>query len=413
MTTLIARRPDAAHWPQASAAISAAFGQPARHGADERDHLKPAHKRLALLDGERVVGGCFAYPLALSLPGGAEVAVAGLAGVGILPTEQGRGGLRALIEAHLRDCRAQGDVASVLMASESGLYRRFGYGPVTEMVSYRLDTRAFALGEPLADVGAVELITDEACARQVCAQIHAAQSQAAELQRSPAWWEQVIHSGERSWLGGGEQFVAVHRDGAGVADAYALYVVESVAGMDHGNQRARVELRELVSLTPQAQASMFQYLCGIAWVRELHWQLAPVDPPIRHLMCDPRQLVPVSRCDMLWMRVLDLTAVLTQRCYHESARVDFHYEDALFPEDSGGYRLHASAEPGQTRLERRPASVETAIRLGPEQLAAVALGGTRLVELWRAGQIGGPQDDIRRLDRLLLTDEAPFNLSKF
>lgn len=417
MVELSVVQPDESQWPKVSAAIDVAFFSPVAEDESRRDKLRPMDRRFALMSGDQVQGGCISYVFELDLPGGARVPAAGLAGVGILPTAQRRGGLRLLLEAHLNNCREQGDAVSVLMSSESGLYGRFAYAAATEWVVYRLDTRAFALKEALHDQGIIELLGDEAEARTVCGTIHAAQNRAGELQRDVGWWQEVIHSDKRSWLGGGDQFVAVHRDPGGEADAYALYVIEEIKtenGVRDGNQRSRVVLRELVTLNTQAQAAMFQYLCNIAWVRELVWELAPPDPAIKHLMSDARQLAQISRCDMLWMRVLDMPRLLMERAYAEEAYLEFDYIDEQYPDQSGGFRLTTNIGDSKSNLiERLDVGGAERLCFGPEQLGAMVLGGTRAITLYQLGQITGEEAQARQLDKLLLTDEAPFNLSKF
>ncbi len=406
-------QPDESQWPATRDAIMFAFGV-CEDDDQARDYLRPQAHRIALAREGDIVGGCLAYQFPLALPGGSFVPAAGLAGVGIVASEQGAGGLRLLIEAHLHNCLEQGDVVSGLMASESGLYGRFGYGVSTEMAEYRLETANFSLRAPLQQRGKVRLISGEEEGRAVCAQIHQAQSLAGEIQRSAGWWQQIICSGKRSWLGGGPQFVAVHYDVDGIADAYALYVViqqSHSSGVVDGLQRCQLVLRELVALNATAEQAMFQYLCKIAWVRELRWQLAPIDPIIRNFMTDPRQLVQVSRTDMLWLRVLDMPRLLRQRQYNGTGDISFDYHDPMLPEFSGRFQLVVTTS--GISVERLETDSQQVLQFGPEQLAAFVLGNTRVVRLHQLGEITGPVDAVRQLDSLMLTDAAPFNLSKF
>lgn len=416
MEALSVRQPDSAQWPEVSRAIDTAFFVLVPDGEQTRDHLRPLERRFALMAGERVVGGCFSYAFGMSLPGGTLVPTAGLAGVGILPTAQGKGGFSALVDAHLQNSIEQGDALSALLASESGLYGRFGYGVATEYSEYRLETRAFALkGE--VPTGSVELVDDEKRARQICAQIHNAQIIPGKLQRSCDWWAQVIHSNKRTWLGGGPQFIAVHYDDQGHADGYALYVVDTTDSenqVSDGNLRAKLTLHELVTLNLNAEGALFAYLCRIAWVRELRWILAPIDPLIKHRMTDPRQLAQVNRCDMTWLRVLDMPKVLSTRAYDFDGDISFHYEDEKFPQFSGCFSLKArSGLPGRSLVERIEASSAPMLSFGPQQLAAFLLGGTRVACLYQLGEITGPHETMNLLDRLFSTGRAPFNISKF
>ncbi len=414
MAELRVVKADAPTWRNTVAVILRAFGQPVPSGDSGRDGLRPESRRLALLSGDQVVGGCFAYDVALKLPGAATVPAAALAGVGIEPSIQGQGGLKKLLRSHLCNSCEHGDIVSLLMASESGLYGQFGYAPATELAEYKLDTAQYSLRSPVKDSGRIELIEDLELARALCSEVHSAQSLAGEMQRSADWWQHVISNGERNWIGGGPQFVAVHRDDAGAADGYALYVLEEMApgeSWGDGNQRMRLMLRELVTLNHQAEVALFCFLCGIAWVRELRWLLAPVDPPIKHFMRDPRQLVQVTRIDMLWIRILDMQKLFAACRFHRDGKLSFEYQDELLPENIGKYQL--TVVDGEPDVKRLPMDSETDIQLRPEHLAATILGGTRVACLYQLGAISGNERGMRVLDSILLSDRPPFNISKF
>jgi|GEM_PF-4376970 len=54
-----------------------------------------------------------------------------------------------------------------------------------------------------------------------------------------------------------------------------------------------------------------------------------------------------------------------------------------------------------------------AVTLRPDTLGQLVLGGTRVLELVESGHVTGSVAALRALDRLLLTERAPFNLTKF
>ena len=151
---VISRAPSAGEWPEVTRCIYDAFGIASAPVEGELEaRLRPQNRRVLVADEQGIFGGCFAYNFALSLPGGVVCPVGGLAGVGVSPVAQGRGGLQSMMQTHLEQSIALGDAASVLMASESGIYHRFGYGVATEMVRWHLNTQAFALTLSLYDKG--------------------------------------------------------------------------------------------------------------------------------------------------------------------------------------------------------------------------------------------------------------------
>src|SRR5690242_122802 len=92
----------------------------------------------AAFDGERLVGGAGAFSFQMSVPGGDSVPAGGVTVVGVLPTHRRRGVLTSMMRAQLEDCRARGDVAAFLWASEATIYGRFGYGLASRMGSMTL-----------------------------------------------------------------------------------------------------------------------------------------------------------------------------------------------------------------------------------------------------------------------------------
>ncbi|MEM7376193.1 MAG: GNAT family N-acetyltransferase [Pseudomonadota bacterium] len=395
-------------------AVRAAFGMLGEVTL-EREHLRPDERRLSVADGDTIIGGCFAYPYRMSLPGGGDVPAAGLGGVGISPVAQGRGGFRPLIEGHLKQSAALGDAASLLMASESGLYRRFGYGQATEMAVWQLNTRDFALRDPAsAAEGQRVLLDDVADTATRLAPVHdaACRRRGGDVFRSADWWSMIVGAAERSWFGGGPQFVAGWQKPNGELDAYALYVLEDVAddAGEPGTPANRLTVRELVATSVAAEVALFAALCRISWVRELRWELAPVDPPLRLLMTEPRELRQRRRLDMSWVRPLNVAALLEGRRYRSDGDVQIDYRDPLLPTQAGGYHLSVAGGRGTvTRVAPKPDS----LALEPATLAMTVFGGTRVAELVDTGQLHGPAPALATLDRLLLTDRAPFNLTKF
>ena len=108
----------------------------------------------ARLGGEDV-GGAAVIELPLTLPGGAEVAMDGVTWVAVLATARRRGALRAMMKRLLDDARDRGVAVLGLGASESSIYRRFGYGVASHVGRGEIDTVHAALRVPFDDPGRV------------------------------------------------------------------------------------------------------------------------------------------------------------------------------------------------------------------------------------------------------------------
>jgi len=406
---------------------SNAFGRRAPNWTDAQnereDRMRPLDRRILIVDRRgadaagTIAGGCYAYDLSMSLPGGTAVPVAALAGVGVGTAHIGRGAMRLLVNEHLRRSKAAGDAASVLMSSESGIYGRFGYGMATEYAEF--EARSLEIGfradPPGGTIEMLHLGTDELTESAIgrlgpCYNNWARQTPGA-LSRSDEWWH-VVLGNVRLWRGGGKhQFAVVHVDDSGEIDGYLLYRIEpkdeTLSG--HGRPVSSVIIHELLSTNVAAELALFDYAISVPLTRAVHWELAPLRPALQTTLTDRRHLWQTARLDMMWLRPLNLSALLEQRAYRVRSHVTFELDDQLFDDLRGPWKLEAHG--GKGTLNRFEGEAD--VRLGPAELGSLVLGGTRAIDLAAVGHIEGSADAVRRFDLLLQTDAPPFNLSKF
>lgn len=414
-------RPSLTEWPIVFRTILDGFGTVTMPDDPyARDHLRPAERRIAVRDDNGIFGGCFAYEFGLAMPGGARVPVAGLGGVSISPPSQGKGGFRPMMRAHLENSLVLGDAASVLMASESGLYSRYGYGMATELVQWQLPVREFSIpADSVADF-TVKLIHDRVQAIATLLPIHeqALNTQSGGIDRCAEWWQMVLGDDTDSWFGRGPQFVAVVYDARQNACGYALYKIDGVAetAIGHGRVNGVCKVSEIITLEPRAQVALLKYMSSIGMTRELIWELAPVNPAVRHYMSDPRQLWQQGRLDMMWLRPLDLPALFCNRTYGHEGQVIIDYCDPTFDHLCKAWRLTVAN--GSARIEEvtdlnRNTNTELLVALDCVALGSLILGGTRVTELAAVGAVLGCEASIHLFDRLMLCDVVPFNVTKF
>ena len=82
----------------------------------------------AAWDGDRIVGGAGAFTYRMSVPGGADPDRRGDASSAFCRRIAAAACSPALMRDQLEDCRARGEAAAYLWASEATIYPRFGYG---------------------------------------------------------------------------------------------------------------------------------------------------------------------------------------------------------------------------------------------------------------------------------------------
>lgn len=397
--------------------IDVAFGEipgPANVEAikDQEALIEEAHT-VAVFSAEagedEVIGGLRGAEFDLTMPGGATVPAVGVAGVGLHPARTGRGGLRVMMEEHIRRGVERGRAASVLWASESGLYPRFGYGTATSMAIHELATAGSTFKTPLEDAGHCDLVFDAAEARSLVAEVYTklGVTRAGTTSRSDAWWDMLYKSPD-GWFSPGPCVTLVHFNAAGEADGYAFYKVVSPNGGDDWLPDGLVSVREFAGLDVDAERAMIAFLCRVPLCRRVRFDMSPTENTIGHQLVDPREFRQVEAHDGLWLRPLDVVTLLEARTYESDGEVAFSVADPLLADQCGPWLLSVVDGVGRlTKIDSAP------VEFSPEQLGMVLLGNTRVNELVAAGLVAGPDDQVRTLDRLMLTKHRPFTHSKF
>jgi predicted acetyltransferase len=416
---LVVRHPGPGEEDLRRAAVISTYGSPFQPRTPEEAALWaaliPPTNRLVVAErfadgSERFLGGAGRYDTALSLPGGARVPVGGLTAVGVTPGEQHRGAFRALCEAHLDECRDRGDAASVLMASETPLYRRFGYGCATQSASWEIDGAAARRLHPDAPSSG-RVILEHGRGQRLTDLLHevweaAGSRRSGSLTRSPKWWERVM-SAEKSWLGGGALLVGLHwADGR--CDGYVLYDVDS----DHGRQalaESTITVRELVAVDVAAELDLWRFVTDLPWSRVIRWTYGPIDPAPLFWLEDGRALRRMWHADFLWLRPLDLVALAERRGFAADGVVALEVSDPRYSDIAGRFDLVARDGYG----EWAPGSGPAELTLSVGDLGALWLGDVSALRMVGVRRITGDPRAAGRLDAMLAAEAAPRSLARF
>jgi len=399
------RQPTAEEYTAHFTSVDAAFGAPTDPKLTNREAMAPPPNRLVVLDGQRIIGGCSRYDSRLSLPGGAWVPVAALSGVGVEPGVQGRGALRSLMRAHLDDCRARGDAASVLIASQAPIYGRFGFGAASSTCHWEVDGTAAGLVEGAPTTG-TEVRLDHRRDDPVFAELDriwraAGSVRAGSLTRSRPWWEGVF-SPHESWLGGGKLMLAMHESG------YLTYTTDVGRGRQ-GLAEAEISIQELVAVDVGTELDLWRFAAALPWARRIKWHYAPTDPAALFWLRDPRHLRRMAHFDMYWLRPLDLVQLIEARAFTGDGDVVLEVADPIFDDLAGRFELRVrDGEGGWRRTDR---SAQLRVTVG--DLGAFWLGGASPRQLLAVGRIEGEPAAAATLDRLLSTDGPPRSVARF
>src|SRR3954447_23947704 len=199
----------------------------------------------AAWDGDRIVGGTGAFTYRMSVPGGA-VPTAGVTVVGVLPSHRRRGVLTALMRDQLEDCRARGEAAAYLWASEATIYPRFGYGVAALTGDMTLARERTAFAQPSEPRGSVRLVDVEEAARTFPPLYEQVFAQRPGLfSRSESWWEGrrlISPPWEPNAL---RRLALLELDGEPAG--YAIYVVSQEWA--HGSSVGKVTVVEAIAPT--------------------------------------------------------------------------------------------------------------------------------------------------------------------
>ena len=326
-----------------------------------------------------LVGTSAMLDLELTLPGRTQVPAAGLTWVSVLPTHRRRGILRALMERQLTAARDRGDVVSCLLASESHLYGRFGYGPATFQVEACLDTGRGRFRSPVSVPGRMRMLFDpEPVAMLAPIWDEVRRRQVGAVSRRPEWWAGWLREEAAE---PGQLLIVLHESDEGGPDGYAVY--RFVPEWHDGLGQGRVVVVDLASPRPEVRVALWRYLLQTDLATEVRALHLPVDDDLRWQLLEPRRLRTVALVDDLWLRPLDVRACLEARTYEGTDRLLFEVTDDLFPGNQGCFALSASEWSGSCRRSDGTPDLS----LDVAQFGSVLLGGVAFTRLAEAGLI--------------------------
>ena len=351
-------------------------------------------RAIGAFDADELVGNGRNYSLELTAPGGTLVPVAGVSWITVLPTHRRRGILRSVMDHLLADACAHEEAALILTASEAGIYGRFGYGVATQVLGIELERRRISWRSPAP--GRVRLVSpDEALAIAPNVFEKVRRAQPGVVSRPDVWWESEWWDTRDA----APRFDVVF-EGEHGPEGFALY---AVAGeWSEGESLKTLFVRDFVAATSDAAAGLWQYLGNVDLIGTVKASNVPTDTALPWLLTDPRAMKVTSRRDFLWLRPVDVGALLGARTYAVDGRLVLEVVDD--GPAAGRYELDGGPDGAMcTRTDAEPHLV-----LDAEALGMIALGGIRPSVLWRAGRIHAPEiGAVTFADVLLAAEHEP------
>ncbi|MYV96990.1 GNAT family N-acetyltransferase [Streptomyces sp. SID3343] len=356
-------------------------------------------------DGDRCVGTFRSFATGLTVPGGAIVPVSAITNVTVSPTHRRRGLLTRMMRADLADAAARGEAAAILIAAEYRIYGRFGFGVAADFQKLRLDTlrTRFTPGVLAEPGGVVELVSPLEMTR-VGPAVHEEfrRLRPGVIGRSALWWD--LYTGVRSAPKGPEpaRFHAVYRDPSGRITGLIGYRSD-----DHWDEmvpKVTLLVDQLIALTPQAEAALWQYCANVDYVNAVEAADRSPDELLTMLVDDPRAITSGSRRDFLWARILDVPAAFSARTYGAPGRIVLDVRD-----DLGHARGRFAIDNGPGAAACTPTEDAPDLSLDAAALGALYLGAGSPVRLATAGRLTEHTPGAAaRAEAMLRTEREPW-----
>ncbi|GAB3111707.1 GNAT family N-acetyltransferase [Janibacter alkaliphilus] len=330
----------------------------------------------------------------------------GVTWVGVHPDHTRRGVLTALIGSQLPATREAGRALSVLKASDSGIYGRFGYGTASTVLR-----ASFAGGTTFAAPPEIQELADATRTRlqtagpDLAPRLHAAWRRAAtdragEVVRTEADLTRNLtdvpeHRGDRE----PNRVLVATRDDEVVGFAVVRRTVTEEGSVLGG----RADVPIVTTADAAARLALAQRLTRLDLVTRTDWWVPADDPLVLWQPGWPRSLAD-GVVDSLWLRLVDLPAAVALRGTAADLDVVVEVPDPVLPENAGTWRW--TARSGEGRLERSGEQAQLSVDVG--DLASVWLGGRSLGALAVAGRVREHAPGaVARLDAALRTPVLP------
>jgi len=331
----------------------------------------------AFVDG-RLAAGLRVIPLTIRI-NGAELPMAGIAGVACLPEYRRRGYVGALLKRALSDMHDRGQLISALYTPHVALYRRYGWETAARNIRYSFEPKAVKTIVAPPAAGRLRRVTvDEWPVLNALYEEYSAGRNSVVV-RPEHWWRQRIFGWEREVTD-----AAVWEDSEGQARGYVIYTTRSGLPPDRPWPQSRLWLRELVTRDANAYVALVNYLLS----HDIHDRIemsVPPDDPLLSLLDDPHQ-VRIEAWSSLMLRIVDVAAALRARGCRpqaEKCRFAMAVRDKVLPWNEGTWLVQTAGNRLSVERHNGPAD----LTLDSTVLAAVFNGHLSVREAARAGLV--------------------------
>lgn len=363
-----------------------------------RAHRVEIDRLLVCTDGDVMAGSGGADSFDMTLPGGAQVPVAGVAYITTAATHRRRGIHRAIMKRIHEDARDRGDMAAILWASQSSLYGRYGYGNTIPVHNWHIDLRHTDFESAPEWTGHyVKAERDEIIPLMTEAYERTRPNRAGMITRTARRWQYEIHPVHTK-----DEFFIVYAEGND-ALAYARYTIDQDPEDEFSGT---MHVVEAVAATRAAHAALWRFLLDQELVYEVKAHARPIDDPLVWMLAEPRRLRR-KLTDGIWMKFLNISGMLEKRTYPVEDSLILQVADA-----ETGESQTLSLDVGPEGATCRETTASPDLMMNETQLAEMYLGAAECSILVDIGlvDVGSKSHDAPlRADAIFRTNPAGWN----
>lgn len=357
---------------------------------------------ICAFDGDRIAATSGAYPFQMGFEGN-DVPCAGVTIVTTEPEYRRRGLVRELCTRLLHKAREDGQPVAALWASMGALYQRYGYGLASNFNSYEIDPRQVAFREETPIDGYVRRMdADTALPLIKGVYTRSIAGKTLTIEREDYFWDALYLAREKD-----RHHFAVSFDDNDQPRGFAVYRQKDVSRPD-GTSYLALSIVDFVWLDLVCYRALWTYLCSHDLSHKLNFIFVPDDDPAPQTLLEPRKLGQ-RKSDGLWMRVVDVPALLEQRGYSLGGSATVIIEDDdLCPWNNGTWTVCAEGGGAAAKVSEG-GDANRALKLSINTLATVLSGHTGASQLATMGKIAcDDRAALRAADALFSTTHRPW-----
>ena len=355
---------------------------------------------LGVFDQDELVGCGGAFPLDVTMPGGASLPCPGVTMIAVKPTHRRRGALSTMMRELLDRCRANGHPIAALTASEAAIYGRYGFGRATSFKRISVDAKRARFVASAPEIGDVRMLpVDEA--RAMWPELHerCRPNVSGMMRRSDDLWAGDLRDQPSDRGGASAMHHVAHRDETGRIDGAVAYRIT----MDWRGDGAfhEISVKHFSAETPAVEIALWRFLLSVDLVGTVVAD-RPVHEALREALAEPRIIKTIHDGDHNWLRILDPAACFAARSYLFDGEFVVGFEDPMYDDVSGSYLLQVGD--GVATVERTDAPAD--LTASAQSWASIVAGDVDARALAATGRAAG---DAARASIFFAVTDTPYS----